>query len=133
MRQPSLLGAVRLGWIGLLGGAIAACGASDGVASDPCSGRTCGLADHLYLSGYTCPVAGSVHLSWRLLEHCVRQCESAAGLCNVSGCSVGCAADHGSGGWISCVSELAGGQVTASGCFMRESGLDGETVPCDCQ
>ncbi|MGB8929966.1 MAG: hypothetical protein WCC48_01820 [Anaeromyxobacteraceae bacterium] len=137
MRSRLGRGAFRLAWAGLLTVAITACdtGAGDSGASIPCGGGTCGFTDHKYFSMYYCAVAGgSIGLSWRLLDHCLRQCDSAAAWgCDATGCSAGCATDHGTGAWMPCTSAPTGGQVTQSGCFLQGSGLNGETVPCECR
>lgn len=139
MRHGVGAGALRLGWVGLLLAmaiAIAACDIGDEESgTTPCGGGTCGFTDHKYFSIYSCAVAGgSIGLSWRLLDHCLRQCDAAAAWgCDAAGCSAGCATDHGSGAWMPCTSAPTGGEVTQSGCFLRGSGLNGETVPCDCR
>lgn len=136
MRHRFGAGAVRFGWVGLLAGAIVACGTGDSEgASTPCGGGTCGFTDHKYFSVYSCAIAGgSIGLSWRLLDDCLQQCDSAATWgCDASGCSAGCATDHGTGTWMPCTSAPTGGEVTTSGCFLQGSGLHGETVPCDCR
>ena len=142
MRQRFGVGASRLRRVGLLAVAIAAClgpprvgDMGDSSGSDPCGGGTCGFTDHKYFSVYYCPIAGgSIGLSWRLPDDCLRQCDSAAASgCDASGCSEGCAVDHGTGAWTPCTSAPTGGEVTQSGCFLRGSGLNGETIPCDCR
>jgi hypothetical protein len=115
----------------LLAVAITACDTGDGGVSMPCGGGTCGFTDHKYFSIYSC--GGSIGLSWRLLDDCLRQCDAAVAFgCDATGCAAGCAADHGSGAWMPCTSAPTGGVVTQSGCFLQGSGLHGETVPCEC-
>ncbi len=129
------VGAVRFGRVGLLAVAIAACDMGDSGASGPCGGGTCGFTDHEYFSMYFCAIAGgNIGLSWRLLDDCLRQCDSATDWgCSAIGCSAGCATDHGTGAWMPCTSAPSGGEVTQSGCFLQGSGLYGETVPCECR
>lgn len=85
-----------------------------------------------YFSTYAC---GGLNIgySWRGLDRCVRQCEVATTWgCSAASCAGGCAVDHGSGAWLPCTEENRG-EETEAGCFLPTSGMNGETVPCDCR
>jgi hypothetical protein len=116
-------------------GLLLACHDDDTVGAGPCAG-TCGIEDHKYFSEFYCPPrplqpGGWVGYSWRDLDHCLQECDAAAGWgCDATGCAAGCSTDHGSGGWLSCAA--ASGVENADGCFLSGSGVRGETVSCVC-
>ncbi|GAO01877.1 hypothetical protein [Anaeromyxobacter sp. PSR-1] len=125
-------GARAAGAAALLALLLPACDDDEAVGGG-CRGGTCGFVDHLYFSTYVCGGWG-VGYSWRSLDHCVRQCEVAAAWgCAAGACAGECTVDHGTGAWLTCTPDNREARVVGSGCFLPTSGMDGETVPCDCR
>jgi len=123
----------------VISGLSLACDSSDSTVGGPCSGgRVCGFFDHKYYSTFICPPnppfpGGSFGYSWRLPSHCHQECAAASSWgCDASGCDAGCETDHGSGLWLPCT-QANGGEERSDGCFLSGSGVNGETVACECR
>lgn len=115
------------------------CDTSDSSDHGLCGGaRTCGYIDQHFDSTFYCPPApfvpgGWYGYTWHEESHCHEECTSAASFgCSTGGCDEGCATDVGTDTWLVC-NEANGGSETSGGCFLRGSGVNGETVPCACR
>lgn len=129
MRSGDALVAIALAGVILITG----CGDASTAAAACPSGQSCGFLDHKYFSTFVCSFGGGMGFSWRDLNHCGQECNSAAGFgCNATGCGAGCATDHGSGEWLPCTS-ANGGAERSDHCFLSGSGVNGETIPCVCR
>jgi hypothetical protein len=129
----SRLGGALAAFLCAVAVAVAGCDRAGSSGSGGCAG-TCGFTDHKYFSEYYCGGCGGwIGLSWRVMDHCLAACRSAAAWgCEAGGCEPGCAPDHGTGAWLPC-DAASNGEVTESGCFLAGSGLNGETVACECR
>jgi len=115
------------------------CDTSDSTDHGLCGARqTCGYIDQHFNSTFYCPPApfvpgGWYGYTWHDMSNCHEECSTAASWgCNAGGCDAGCDVDVGTDAWLAC-DEANGGRETSSGCFLSESGVNGETVPCACR
>jgi hypothetical protein len=120
----------------VLSGLCLTCQSSNSTLGRPCSVGLCGFSDHKYFSTFYCPPnppfpGGFMGYSWRDPSRCRQECNSASSSgCDTSGCD--CNTDHGSGQWLPCT-EANGGVERSDGCFLAGSGVNGETIPCECR